>query len=204
MEQFMEFLTSYGLAGILIVLLIIGATELIKIPIMKAINNKVEETGNSKRTYTVWLTMIPFVLAFAGSLIHNAALYHANPFTPEFSGYWGYVMAEFVACFGLSVVIYNFVHDLVKAHDENNVNDVVTAAAEVIASQNTKATAAAQQATVEKALEEKKPAAVDVTSEISAQKAKVSPAPAVKAKPVTAKRTTTKAFEQALLNKINK
>ena len=72
-EKIGNFFSTYGLAGSVIIILVIILTQLLKLPIKKAAvkwaeANGYDETG--KKRITQWVALIPFVLAFIFSFFY--------------------------------------------------------------------------------------------------------------------------------------
>ena len=72
-EKIGNFFSTYGLAGSVIIILVLILTQLLKLPIKKAAikwaeANGYDETG--KKRVTQWVALIPFVLSFIFSFIY--------------------------------------------------------------------------------------------------------------------------------------
>lgn len=68
LDWFVAFFTTYGYRGVLI-LLVIGLTELLKWPIKKAAERYAEKTGYDKSIVTWVIAIIPFILTFVWVLL---------------------------------------------------------------------------------------------------------------------------------------
>ena len=106
MENFTKFLTDYGIGGLLIIVIAFGLTQIIKAPIKKKAEAWANKNGVDKSVITKWLFVLPFVLAFIGSIINVWALggWGRYVLSPEFD--WTAVITETLACSGLAGSIF--------------------------------------------------------------------------------------------------
>lgn len=126
MENFTKFLTNYGIGGLIIIVFAFGLTQLIKIPIKKKAEAWAEKNGVDKSVITKWLFILPFVLAFIGSIINVWALggWGRYILSPKFD--WTTVITETLACSGLAGSIFGIASDFQKADISKKIAELTT------------------------------------------------------------------------------
>lgn len=126
MENFTKFLTNYGIGGLIIIVFAFGLTQLIKIPIKKKAEAWAEKNGVDKSAITKWLFILPFVLAFIGSIINVWALggWGRYILSPKFD--WTTVITETLACSGLAGSIFGIASDFQKADISKKIAELTT------------------------------------------------------------------------------
>lgn len=126
MENFTKFLTDYGIGGLLIIVIAFGLTQIIKAPIKKKAEAWANKNGVDKSVITKWLFVLPFVLAFIGSIINVWALggWGRYVLSPEFD--WTAVITETLACSGLAGSIFGIATDFQKASTSKKIAELTT------------------------------------------------------------------------------
>lgn len=126
MENFTKFLTDYGIGGLLIIVIAFGLTQIIKAPIKKKAEAWANKNGVDKSVITKWLFVLPFVLAFIGSIINVWALggWGRYVLSPEFG--WTAVITETLACSGLAGSIFGIATDFQKASTSKKIAELTT------------------------------------------------------------------------------
>lgn len=126
MENFTKFLTDYGIGGLLIIVIAFGLTQIIKAPIKKKAEAWANKNGVDKSVITKWLFVLPFVLAFIGSIINVWALggWGRYVLSPEFD--WTTVITETLACSGLAGSIFGIATDFQKASTSKKIAELTT------------------------------------------------------------------------------
>lgn len=126
MENFTKFLTDYGIGGLLIIVIAFGLTQIIKAPIKKKAEAWANKNGVDKSVITKWLFVLPFVLAFIGSIINVWALggWGRYILSPKFD--WTAVIAETLACSGLAGSIFGIATDFQKASTSKKIAELTT------------------------------------------------------------------------------
>ncbi len=126
MENFTKFLINYGIGGLIIIVFAFGLTQLIKIPIKKKAEAWAEKNGVDKSVITKWLFILPFVLAFIGSIINVWALggWGRYILSPKFD--WTTVITETLACSGLAGSIFGIASDFQKADISKKIAELTT------------------------------------------------------------------------------
>lgn len=115
MNNFVNFLTKYGIGGLIIVALAFILTQLIKIPLKKYAEKYAEKNGVDKAVLTKWYFTIPLVLAFIGSIINQWAIGGWGSYICSDTFNWTAVLAETVACAGVTGSVYGIVESFTKA-----------------------------------------------------------------------------------------
>ena len=115
MDNFVNFLTKYGIGGLIIVALAFILTQLIKIPLKKYAEKYAEKNGVDKAVLTKWYFIIPLVLAFIGSIINQWAIGGWGSYICSDTFNWTAVLAETVACAGVTGSVYGIVESFTKA-----------------------------------------------------------------------------------------
>lgn len=126
MENFTKFLTDYGIGGLLIIVIAFGLTQIIKAPIKKKAEAWANKNGVDKSVITKWLFVLPFVLAFIGSIINVWALggWGRYVLSPEFD--WTAVITETLVCSGLAGSIFGIATDFQKASTSKKIAELTT------------------------------------------------------------------------------
>lgn len=126
MENFTKFLTDYGIGGLLIIVIAFGLTQIIKAPIKKKAEAWANKNGVDKSVITKWLFVLPFVLAFIGSIINVWALggWGRYVLSPEFD--WTAVITETLSCSGLAGSIFGIATDFQKASTSKKIAELTT------------------------------------------------------------------------------
>lgn len=168
MENFTKFLTNYGIGGLIIIAVAFGLTQLIKVPIKKKAEAWAEKNGVDKSVITKWLFILPFVLAFIGSIINVWALggWGRYVLSPEFD--WTAVITETLACSGLAGSIFGIASDFQKASTSKKIAELTTENSKVA---EARVTIASETATAsEKAKAEKEAAKAKLRADKLAKK----------------------------------
>ena len=127
MDTFLEFLKSYGVWGLLIVVLAFVFTQLIKIPLKKLSEKKAGENNIDKICYTKWFTFIPYVLCFVGALLNvwGNSGWGGSIAAADFN--WTAVITETLACGSIVIAVYNVWENLKKDATEKTLQKYATA-----------------------------------------------------------------------------
>lgn len=115
MDTFVKFLTEYGIGGLVIIIASFGLTQLVKIPLKKWAEKYATKNGVDKAVVTKWFFAIPLVLAFIGSIINQWAVGGWGDYLLSDSFEWTAVIAETIACAGVTGSAYGIVEGFVKA-----------------------------------------------------------------------------------------
>lgn len=111
-----KFLFNYGLGGLIVAVITIILVGLIKSPIKKVCEEKAEKLGLDKSVYTKWLSFLPLVVAFIGSIINVSACNNwANPFIASAFD-WKICLSETIAVWGLAVGFYEVGDNFLKSY----------------------------------------------------------------------------------------
>ena len=131
MDQFVTFLTRYGIGGVVIVFLAFVVTQLVKIPIKRWGEDYAEKRGVDKAVVTRWLFAIPLALAFVGSVLNQWAIggWGAYVCSPDFD--WTAVVVETVACASVSGSLYGVIETFSKAKTSQEIADLTGESAKV-------------------------------------------------------------------------
>lgn len=126
MENFTKFLTDYGIGGLLIIVIAFGLTQIIKAPIKKKAEAWANKNGVDKSVITKWLFVLPFVLAFIGSIINVWALGGWGRYVLSLEFDWTAVITETLACSGLAGSIFGIATDFQKASTSKKIAELTT------------------------------------------------------------------------------
>lgn len=115
MDQFVQFLQEWGVFGLVILIASYGITAIAKIPLKKVAEKYALKNGVDKSVVTLWFALIPIVIAFIGSILHQwgKAGWGATIASPEFS--WTDVMVETFAIGMTAIAIYEIYGNIKKA-----------------------------------------------------------------------------------------
>lgn len=115
MDQFVQFLQDWGIFGLVILVTSYGLTAVIKIPLKRVAEKYALKNGVDKSVVTLWFALIPIVIAFIGSILHQwgKAGWGSAIASPEFS--WTDVMVETFAIGMTAIAIYEIYGNVKKA-----------------------------------------------------------------------------------------
>lgn len=115
MDQFVQFLQDWGIFGLVILVTSYGLTAVIKIPLKRVAEKYALKNGVDKSVITLWFALIPIVIAFIGSILHQwgKAGWGAAIASPKFS--WTDVMVETFAIGMTAIAIYEIYGNVKKA-----------------------------------------------------------------------------------------
>ena len=131
MDQFVTFLTRYGIGGVVIVFLAFVVTQLVKIPIKRWGEDYAEKRGVDKAVVTRWIFAIPLALAFVGSVLNQWAIggWGAYICSPDFD--WTAVVVETLACASAAGSLYSVVETFSRAKTSQEIADLTGESAKV-------------------------------------------------------------------------
>ena len=115
MDTFVKFLTDYGIGGLLIIFVSFALTQLVKIPLKKWAEKYAATNGVDKAVITKWFFVIPLALAFVGSILNQWAVGGWGDYLFSDTFGWTAVIAETVACAGVTGSVYGIIEGFVKA-----------------------------------------------------------------------------------------
>lgn len=115
MDSFLSFLKTYGFYGLLVAVIAFAGTALVKIPIKKWAEKYATKNGLDKSVITKWISMIPLVICFIGSmLVEWGNEGWGNAITlPTFN--WTHTCVFAIACWTASVASFNIIGDFRNA-----------------------------------------------------------------------------------------
>lgn len=115
MDQFVNFLQECGIFGLVILIASYGITAIAKIPLKRVAEKYALKNGVDKSVVTLWFALIPIVIVFIGSILHQwgKAGWGSAIASPEFS--WTDVMVETFAIGMTAIAIYEIYGNIKKA-----------------------------------------------------------------------------------------
>lgn len=146
MEQATELLKEYGIGLPILIAACFFLTQLLKKPVKSWAEKWAEEKKKPKESVTVWIIGLPFVLAFAGSIINEWAIGGWGTYicSPDFR--WLRTITETLIAGGIANAIYAVLEKIEAIVQKNYLDDLTAQNEKVATAQATIATEAVSEA----------------------------------------------------------